>query len=259
MKTILIILVAIAIVGFIALLWAFNSKSKVYAFSTEYNGTPFLMEVYNQNQYSHSYHFLQLTYGKLPPIKITTQDITGSGFPWRADLYQSAPYFQWDTIRQPVPYDYNSSFADNVCWPYFIYLDPQHYTREAFDSIGKYLSENIKELEAQLYKDFIRPAHHLNYPQLVGIVYGRRKDFVWEYKKDNLICYLQPDKRVEIKKVSDSDNIEAVGFIRSENKIQLRKNDMAALAPITIGDFVNTKTNHKLTDDFIIDISENLD
>ncbi len=258
MKIILIIIASIMVLGFLIIFFSATSKSKVYTFQTECSGTPLRLEVYNQNKYASSYHFMLITYGNLKPIRLTTDDITGSWFPWRKDLYQTAPFYQWDTTRQVVPEE-NSSFADNLSWPYFIYIDPQQYTKQDFESLATCLKEKNTELQTALYKDFIRPAHHLNYPQLVGIVYGRRDNFVWEYKKDNLICLIQPNKRIEIKKANDQENMLVFGLLTSENNIQFLKTELTILAPVTIADFVNTKTGNKLTEDFTVEIVEELD
>ncbi len=258
MKVILII-AGVVVLGVIALIAVFNSRSKVYAFQTEYNGIPLQLEVYNQQQYAHSYYFMLLTYGKLKPLKITVRDITGSWLPWKKELYQSAPFYQWDTVRHAVPHSYNSNFSDDACWPYFIYANPKGYTKEEFDVLGQCLQAKAKELEAALYKDFIRPAHHFNYPQLVGIVYGRRGDFVLQYQTDNLVCYIQPDKRVEIKKANDPDNIEITGFVTAENQLSFRENDLRRIVPVTVESFVSNATGRRLSEDFRIEITETND
>lgn len=177
MKIVLII-AGVAVLAIVTLVFALNSRSKVYAYQTEYDGLPLQLEVYDQQQFAHSYHFLLFTYGKLKPLKITVRELTSTRLSWKKDLYQSAPFYQWDTVARAVPHDYNSGFPDHECWAYFAYADPKHYTREEFDILGRCLQATIKELEAALYKDFIRPIHHLNYPQMAGIVYGRREDFV---------------------------------------------------------------------------------
>ena len=153
-----------------------NKEKSLY--KADCNGQSLIFSVKEQKHFAYTEYWMEIKIGKLKTIIITPQNIMDNS-PYDFSLLNTHPHYLYDTISNTVQ-------PENITKrKMMLFINPDKYSKSAFETIHTCLSQHYKKMELALYDKFITPQYSFYHPQFAGIVYAKPEDFREIYKGDN--------------------------------------------------------------------------